>query len=289
MKYLKLLAFFLLPLAMVACGDDDEALNSGNATVQFSEATITTRESTTMLQIPIVVSGERNGSVRIVAKMSGSNANFEADKDVIVTTEHFVIPADVESVNLEVHLSVGNDAIESGRNITFEIVSAEGATIGSTKTCTVELKENNPLEGIYTLRGFSPFDGAVASEKCELSMEEGVNDVAYLDLGFGGLLTMNLEEVIPGTKYNITIPGLQVIGNHATYGPIYFPLCGVDWNAGAVNSYRDEITGVYDSGVITLNTPEDFGVGFYCAAGWFGAYVAYTNDSGTLVPVTLRK
>lgn len=291
MKYLKLLAFSLLPLAMVACGDDDEALNAGNATVQFSEATLSTKENTAILQIPIVLSGDHDGDVRVTARMSGNNAGFEADKNVIVTTEHLVMPAGVESVNLEVHLQdVANEGIESGRTITFEIASAEGATIGSIKTCTVELIENNPLEGTYTLRGFSPFDGAVVSEKCILSMEDGVNDKAYLDFGFGGLLTLNLEEVVPGTKYNITIPGAQTIGTYSTYGNVLFPLCAVDWSAGAVAAYSNDITGVYDAGVITLDTPEDVGVGFYIpGAGWLGAYVAYVDDSGTLVPVTLSK
>ena len=45
MKYLKLLVLFLLPLTFVACDDDEEVMNSGNATVEFGEATITTRES----------------------------------------------------------------------------------------------------------------------------------------------------------------------------------------------------------------------------------------------------
>lgn len=289
MKYLKLLAFSLLPLAMVSCDDDDEVMNSGNATVQFSEATITTRESTSMLQIPILLSGDHDGDVRVTAKMSGNNANFELDKNVIITTEHLVMPAGVESVNLEVHLDVANEAIDGGRTITFEIESVEGASVGSNKTCTVELKENNPLEGVYTLRGFSPFDGAVGSEKCILSMEEGVNDKAYLDFGLGGLLTLNLEEVVPGTKYNITIPGAQVIGTHSSYGNIMFPFCKVDWNAGAVNAYKNDITGVYESGVITLDTKEDEGIGFLVGAGWLAAYVAYVDDGGTLVPITIRK
>lgn len=287
MKYLKLLALCLLPLTFAACGDDDETMNSGNATVQFGKATITTRESTSMLQIPIVLTGDHNGTVRVTAKMSGNTSNFENDKDVIVTTETLVMPEGVESVNLEAHLNVANEGIESGRSITFEIVSVEGAAVGSVKTCTVELKENNPLEGIYTLSGYAPFDGAVGSEKCELSMEEGVNDVAYLDLGFGGLLTINLEEVIPGTKYNITIPGAQVIGVHPSYGNVLFPYC--KFTGTGVTPYNDDITGVYESGTITLDTPENFGVGFYVSAGWFGAYVAYTDNNGTLVPVTLRK
>lgn len=61
MKYLKLLAMALLPLSMVACSDDDENINTGNATVEFESATMEVRESTSMLRIPINVSGEHTG------------------------------------------------------------------------------------------------------------------------------------------------------------------------------------------------------------------------------------
>lgn len=290
MKYLKLLAMALLPLSMVACSDDDENINTGNATVEFESATMEVRESTSMLRIPINVSGEHTGDIHVSAKMTGNNANFEADKDVIVTTEKFTLPAETETVYLEAHLNVGNDAIEAGRTITFEITEAAGATLGSNKTCTVVLKENNPLEGVYTLKGFSPFDGAVSSEKCELFMEEGVNDKAYLNFGFDGAVELQLTEVVPGKEYNITIKGAQSVGTDPTYGNVTFPLCMVDWNAGEIKPFADDITATYKDGIITLKTEEDYGVGLLCSAGWFSCYVAYIDDaSGDLVPVTLTK
>ena len=183
MKYWKLLAICMLPLSFVACSDDDDApVNSGNATVEFQSATMQVKENMTIVEVPITVTGEHNGDIYVTAKMVSSSENYEADKDVIVTTENFVLPAETESVNLEAHLvNLANDAIEAGRTITFEITEVKGATLGGNKTCTVELKENNPLEGTYTLTGYSPFDGAVGSMKFILSMEEGVTDKAYLE------------------------------------------------------------------------------------------------------------
>ena len=197
MKYWKLLAMCMLPLSFVACSSDDDApVNTGNATVEFQNADIEVKENATIVELPIVVSGEHNGEIRVTAKMVSSSANFQADKDVIVTTENFVLPAETETVNLEAHLvGLANDAIEAGRTITFEITEVIGASIGSNKTCTVELKENNPLEGTYTMRGLDIFKGAVGSFKCALSMEEGITDKAYLDLGYGGALELLLEEV----------------------------------------------------------------------------------------------
>lgn len=291
MKYLKLLALFLLPLSFVACSEDEEGVNTGAATVEFAGATMEIKESVSLVNIPITVSGEHNGNIVVTAKLAGNTGDFVLDKNIIITTEKLNIPQGVETVNLEVRLEdIANEAIESGRTMIFEITEAAGATLGANKTCTVELKENNPLEGTYTLSGYSPFDGKVVSERCNLSMEEGVNDKAYIDFGLGGTLLVNLEEVVSGVKYNITIPGAQVIGAYGSYGDVYLMMCKVDWNAGSVAAGQNDITGVFENGVITLSTPLDFGVGYYIpGAGWLAAFVAYEDEDGTTVPVTLSK
>ena len=148
MKYLKLLAICLLPLSFVACSDDDDNINTGEATVAFQSASMEIKESTSMVEIPVVVSGEQNGDIKVTAKMISSSNDYVSGKDVIITTENFVIAEDETSFNLEAHLvGLANDAIESGRNITFEITNVEGATLGANATCVVNLKENNPLEG----------------------------------------------------------------------------------------------------------------------------------------------
>ncbi|MBQ8806991.1 MAG: hypothetical protein IJZ68_11170 [Bacteroidaceae bacterium] len=291
MKYLKLLAICLLPLSFVACSDDDDNINTGEATVAFQSASMEIKENTSLVEIPVVVSGEQNGDIKVTAKMISSSNDYVSGKDVIITTENFVIAEDETSFNLEAHLvGLANDAIESGRNITFEITDVEGATLGANATCVVNLKENNPLEGTYTLRGYSPFDGAVVSTKCALSMEEGVSDKAYIDLGWGGALQINLEEVVAGKKYNVTIPGAQVVGAYGSYGNVLFVSAFVDWNAGAVQAFSDDITGVFENGVITLDAEEDYGVGEYIpGAGWLGAYLSYVDAEGNLVPVKFVK
>lgn len=292
MKYWKLLAMCLLPLSFVACSDDDEAqMNTGNATVEFQSADMQVKENATIVEVPIVVSGEHNGNIKVTAKMISSSANFQADKDVIVTTENFVLSAETSFVNLEAHLvGLADEGINPGRTITFEITSVEGASLGGNKTCTVELKENNPLEGTYVLRGFDPFSGAVASVKYTLSMEEGVTDKAYIDFGYGGLLQLNLEEVEPGKKYNLTIPGQQVIGTYGSYGDVLFVKAAVDWSVGSIFAYGNDMAATYDNGVITIKGAVDEGVGAYIpGAGWLEAYVAYEDENGTLVPVTFTK
>ena len=103
-------------------------------------------------------------------------------------------------------------------------------------------------------------------------------------------LQINLEEVVAGKKYNVTIPGAQVVGAYGSYGNVLFVSAFVDWNAGAVQAFSDDITGVFENGVITLDAEEDYGVGEYIpGAGWLGAYLSYVDAEGNLVPVKFVK
>ncbi len=290
MRYLKYLVSCLIPLAFVACSEDDEMpLNTGNATVSFSQSTIEIKESVTSINLPIVVSGEHNGNIRVTATMTNSSEGLEKDKNVIITTETLNIPAGTETVNLEVRLEgVTNEEIVSGRNITFEIKGAEGASISGQSTCTINILENNPLEGTYTFGGYDPYGTGYLT--CNLSMQDGDLTKAYLDFGMGGLLQINLEEIESMKRYNVTIPAGQVVGVNATYGDVVFSYGEINWSLGQI--YADtsrSLTGTYDNGVITLNVDPETGVGFYVTAGWFYFYCSTANADGSIIPLTLVK
>lgn len=290
MKYLKFLVSCLIPLSFIACSEEDEmALNTGNATVSFSQSTIEIKESVTTINLPITVSGDHNGNIRVSATMTSSSEGIEKDKNVIITTETLNIPAGVESVNLEVRLEgVTNEEIVSGRNITFEIKGAEGASVSEQKTCVINILENNPLEGTYEFGGYDPYGTGYMT--CNLSMNADDMSKAYLDFGMGGLLQINLEEIEAMKRYNVTIPAGQVVGVDATYGNITFSYGEIDWNVGQI--YPDtskSLTGTYDNGVITLNVEPETGVGFSVSAGWFYFYCSTANADGSIIPLTLAK
>lgn len=295
MKYRKLLAMCLLPLAFVACSDDDASYNTGEATVEFSQATLEIKESIASINLPIVVTGTHDGLIKVSATMTGSNgSNLEIDKNVIITTETLNMPAGTESVNLEVRLEgVTNDEIENGRNIVFEITNVEGATLGANTTCTINILENNPLEGAYRLTGFDPFNGAVGYLECNVTMDENDESKLYMDFGFGGMLQVNLEEVEPLTLYNVTIPAGQVVGQASGYGDVYFTLGTVDWNTGSIAAdLTTEFTGTWDNGIITLDVPAESGAGIYTTAqggGWFYLYISTVSSDGSILPLTLEK
>ena len=88
MKYIKLLAMMLLPLTFAACSDDDENMNSGNATVGFSQSEIDVKENVSSIQVPITVTGEHSGLIEVtVTVKNASGISVENDKTVLLTSE----------------------------------------------------------------------------------------------------------------------------------------------------------------------------------------------------------
>lgn len=140
MKYLKLLALLMLPLGFCACSDDDD-FNGGNATVGFSESTISIKENVTELYVPIQVEGDHTGLVQVqVAVKDCQGVSVEADKNVILTSGTLNLPAEVNQVKAELRLSLYTSSDDLNRSFTLEITAANGAQV-STKTCQVKIEE----------------------------------------------------------------------------------------------------------------------------------------------------
>lgn len=139
-RYLRILAMALLPLAFAACGDD-EAINDGNVTVGFENPSINIRENVTSLNVPIVVSGDHAGLIRVnVSATDAAGELVVIDESVILTSGELNLPAGVNSVNAELRLSVNTTEDLNGRSFMLRITSAEGATIG-TAECKVNIDE----------------------------------------------------------------------------------------------------------------------------------------------------
>lgn len=283
MKYLKLFALGFLPLAFTACSDDEEVFNSSEATVEFETASISVKENTSMLNIPILVKGEHNGKIVVNATMTDKTDGIEIDKNVIITTETLNIGKETKSVNLEVVFSgISNEEIIDGRTVTFEITNVKGANVGENKTCIVNISENNPLEGIYIVGGADAFGTGTIS--CNLSMVPGDKENAYLDFGMGNLITMKLTNLSDTyDKCDFSISPMQVVGVHATYGDVYF-MYGMVENQGVSNDSSKSLIGSYKDKTFTFDVPVYAGFGLLCSGGWFNFYCR-TSD----VPLTMYK
>lgn len=281
-KYIKLLAFLFLPMAFVAC-DEDEKLNSGEATVQFKEATTTISEVATSLNIPVVVSGEHTGLIKVRIEYKEAH-DLKDDENVIITSRDLVIPAGTEEVVLETRLSVANEELESGRALNFEIVEVQGATVGTNKTCQVNLKEALPIEGSYQMTGLDVYTGSVGSLACVITLSETNADELLLDFGNGAAIPVAMA---PGEKegdYELTIPGQGDIGGGLAL--MYF-------DGGYV--YNNDIAGYYDGETKVITIPElqtDLGLCIIDPAtmSLYYAYLPYTDSkTGERIPVKFIK
>ena len=76
---------------MIACSSDED-FNTKEATVEFQSAEIEVKELTSILNLPIVVKGERNGLIKVHVILKENNSGFESEKAILITEDHLSIP-----------------------------------------------------------------------------------------------------------------------------------------------------------------------------------------------------
>ena len=159
MNYLKIYGFLLCAVLITACSDDEEQLNSGAATVNLQETAMTVKESAGLCTVPVVVTGEHTGTIRVTFELKDHSA--KEDENYIVTTKTLLIPAGQETINFEFK-TVDDKIVNDDRSFDIEIASAEGASIGENKRLTVIIEDND--SSLYeTLSGTWVFTGTASA------------------------------------------------------------------------------------------------------------------------------
>lgn len=74
MNYLKIYTLLLCAVLIAACSDDEEQFNSGAATVNLQETAMTVKESAGLCTVPVVVTGEHTGTIRVTFELKDHNA-----------------------------------------------------------------------------------------------------------------------------------------------------------------------------------------------------------------------
>lgn len=174
MKNLKIYAFCLCAVIMAACSGDDESFNTGAVTVNLQETEITVKESAGLCTVPVVVTGERNGNIRVTIELENHNA--KEDEDYIFTTKTLVIPAGEEVANFEFR-TVDDNIINGDRSFDLVIADVQGASVGSSNRLAVTIKDND--SDLYeTLAGTWIFTGtssAITVSNVKVSFSVKVN------------------------------------------------------------------------------------------------------------------
>jgi len=161
MKFSRIFLTLTVAAAFTACSnktewDIDGDMNTTDALVGFESATVVYNESDGLVKLPIKVTGERNGNVKINVKATDGTAVQE--EHYIVTSGDLNIPAE-EEVSIELRLLDDGQEENEDREFTLTITSAEGAKVSEIGTCTVTLKDvdANPffkLFGTYEAEAF---------------------------------------------------------------------------------------------------------------------------------------
>lgn len=116
-------------------------MNTATATVSLTKSDITVKESTGYFNVPVALTGTRNGDVKVKVTTAPASVNgAEADKDYLMTTTEYVIPATDSIASIQIK-TVDDDVINEARQFTVTIM-AEGATVGNASTA-VTIRDND--------------------------------------------------------------------------------------------------------------------------------------------------
>ena len=227
MNYLKIYTLLLCAVLIAACSDDEEQFNSGAATVNLQETAMTVKESAGLCTVPVVVTGEHTGTIRVTFELKDHNA--KEDENYIVTTKTLLIPAGQETMNFEFK-TVDDKLVNDDRSFDVEIADVKGASIGENKRLTVTIKDND--SSFYeTLSGTWIFTGTASA-----------TNVSNVQVGFSVRVntaeegTEAYEHYLVCSNKNGFDPGEDV----ASYGPytIRFKRLALDGSTSDV--YRGE-------------------------------------------------
>ena len=249
MKYIKNLVVGLcLSLLLSACGEnDDNQVNTTDTTVGFGTTSITIKENTTFLNLPIYTAqGEsRNGDILLRVIIKETSETLHPDHEVILTTETLRIPAGETSINAEIALHAENEKIEKGRYLILQITEVQGASLANSE-CTVYLSERNFIEGTYLIRGLNPLNEIMSSGAVNINAQDETMDHITMDFGLGGTAKVTFTEIIPDKLYHVSIEPFAHVGNYNGKN-IYLSWLKKDESTNILESDRQKpITGIFE-------------------------------------------
>ena len=153
-----LCALCVLCLLCVLCAScKEEKYNTGQATVQMGQTTYTVKESKGIFTVPIVVTGEQNGPIRVEVAVVPAGGTAVEDQHFYITGKTLNIPAGKQRADVEIR-AVDDRIINADRTFTLQIVHADGAAVSATQSaCAVTLRDNDNipyerLQGVWTVQ-----------------------------------------------------------------------------------------------------------------------------------------
>lgn len=146
MKYIKLLAIGLVATVVASCSNDD-AVNTLETSLGFTQETLVIKENTGLVQIPIAIQGYRNGNVSVEIEAVGTGENPAVEgKNFVITDKNLKLLAENDTTNaavLNVEFKTLDDSeINESREVTLTITAANGCSI-TKKSIVITLRDND--------------------------------------------------------------------------------------------------------------------------------------------------
>lgn len=188
MKLIKIFAAALAIFALTACSDDDSWNSASDVKVQMEYPSIEVKENQSLINVPVVLTGDANGDVQVKIKVEEKTADPAMD-DVhyLITSKVLNFPVGTKKVNIEIFL-VDNPAPDPDRTFEISIESVSGATVGNQPNTVVVIvdKGTSPtrsqlLSGTWTMNAVSYWDGPM---RYPLEISENENG----DIVFSGFV-----------------------------------------------------------------------------------------------------
>lgn len=127
-----------------SCHDTDE-VNTADATVAFANPTMAVKESKGLFNVPIVVTGQQNGTIELDVQIIENDAKCRKDVNFLVTSTHLIIPENKDQVNVEI-MTVDDRVINDDRTFQLRIVNAKGAKVNKATAITdITLRDNDNI------------------------------------------------------------------------------------------------------------------------------------------------
>lgn len=186
MKFNKIFAIALAALTMTACSDDDNNLNTASGvTVDFEGATMEVNEDQEFFEIPVMVTGETNGDVKVTIEVEAP-ADPDDDtvaienKEFIITSYTITIPQGTATGAFEVRNVWESGLVTPDKTFNVKITKVEGAEVGVISTSVVTIINIDDaftsLFGRWTLTATNTKTGADVSYVVRLGLPSFIED-----------------------------------------------------------------------------------------------------------------
>ena len=280
MKFIKSLILLAAAVPFFASCEDDD-VNSAQCTLGFASSTVEISEASSgYLQIPINVTGKRNGPIHVTieATPAGQNGAVEGE-NYIITDKTLNLNADTLStgtINVEVKI-INDNEINDDRSFNLTIASVEGAEV-STQTTQVTIidDDKDPYFNFFGTWYFNATGSDANGQPAPIAALVTVDGATSMsDAAYGRRLTFTSTEILTGAEVVWTMNySLDAATNTGT---LAFP-CGD--NLGQVQTY-DPVTGTE---VVTV----DLRWALVSPTGEFQPTATWTSDEWQLQPDGIR-